>query len=158
MAVTSHIYPYAQSLILANTPRINLTTDSLKMLLMTTAAATWTATQWAYQFVTAVTTAYTEVAASGGYSTGGVALAGAAIAAGGTTQSYKLTCTSPISFGATTTITALSALVYDTTIGSAYSSYPAVAIIDFGASVISTGGPWTYTIDATNGLCYWSSS
>lgn len=158
MAVTSHVYPYAQSLMLAHAGRIDLTSDALRMLLMTGDASAWTPTQWAYQFASAVTAAYTEVAAGGGYVTGGVPLAVVAVVAGSTPQSCKLICTSPVSFGSATSITARSALVYDTTIGSAYSSYPAVGIIDFGSDVISDGGPWTYTVDPANGLFDWLSS
>ncbi len=152
MAVTSHVYPYAQSLI--DTKALSLTADTIKMGLCTASAATWTATQWAYQFVSTITTAYTEVT-GGGYAR--VTLAGLAVGAGSTAQYEKWTCTSPISFGTTVTIAAASAFIYDTSIGSADSSYPVISIIDFGGTVTSTAGNWTYTIDAVVGLASWQS-
>jgi hypothetical protein len=152
MAVTSHVYPYAQSLI--NTKALSLTADTIKMGLCTSAASTWTATQWAYQFVSSVTGAYTEVS-TGGYAR--VTLAGLAVGTGTTAQYEKWTCTSPISFGSSITLAAASGFIYDTSIGSADSSYPVIAIIDFGGTVTSTAGNWTYTIDPTYGLASWES-
>jgi hypothetical protein len=153
MAVTSHVYPYAISLI--NTKAISLTADTFKMGLCTSAAATWGATQWAYQFVSAVTGAYTEVV-TGGYAR--VSLAGLAVGAGSTAQYEKWTCTSPISFGTTITLAAASAFICDTTIGAGSdAATPVIAIIDFGQTITSTAGNWTYTIDAVLGLAAWQS-
>jgi hypothetical protein len=153
--VTSHVYPYAQSLI--NAGSINLTSataGAFKMGLCTSAAATWGATQWAYQFVSSITGAYTEVS-TGGYAR--VSLASLAVGTGTTAQYEKWTCTSPISFGSTITLAAASGFIYTTLVGSADASYPVVAIIDFGQTVTSTAGNWTYTIDPTYGLASWES-
>jgi len=152
-SVTSHVYPYAETLINAGT--MNLTTHTFMMGLCTSAAATWGATQWGYQFVTAVIGAYTEVA-TGGYAR--VTLAGLALGAGSTAQSEKWTCTSPISFGSSITLAAASAFIYDHTIGGTDATSPVICVIDFGATITSTAGNWTYTIDPVLGLANWSSS
>jgi hypothetical protein len=119
--------------------------------LCTGSAATWGATQQAYQFVSAVTGAYTEVT-SAGYAR--VSLTGITLTQG--TDANVWTCTSPISFGSAITLSAASAFVYTTLIGSGDSSYPVVAIIDFGTTVVSTGGPWQYTVDPTDGIAFWT--
>ena len=148
----SHCYPNAVQLV--NTAALNLSTvtaGSFHMGLCTGSAATWGATQQAYQFVSSVTAAYTEVT-SGGYAR--QSLTGITMTKN--TDSNVWTCTSPVSFGSSITLSAASAFVYTTLIGSADSSYPVIAIIDFGGTVSSSSGPWTYTVDPTNGLCYWS--
>ena len=61
--------------------------------LCTGSAATWGATQQAYQFVSSVTAAYTEVT-SGGYAR--VCLAGITLTKN--TDSNVWTCTSPVTF------------------------------------------------------------
>jgi hypothetical protein len=72
------------------------------------------------------------------------------------------TCTAPapISFGASTTITARTMFLYDKTANAAAAdtSSWAPVIIDFGLSVSSTAGAFTYTVDATNGLAVFTSS
>jgi hypothetical protein len=119
--------------------------------LCTGSAATWGSTQQAYEFVSSITGAYTEVT-SGGYAR--VSLT--SITMTQDTDSNVWTCASPISFGSTITLAAASAFVYTTLIGSADASYPVISIIDFGQTVTSTNGPWTYTVDPTNGLAYWT--
>jgi hypothetical protein len=124
---------------------------AFKMGLCTASAATWGATQQAYQFVSAVTGAYTEVT-SGGYAR--QSLTGITLTQG--TDSNVWTCTSPVSFGSSITLSAASAFIYTTLIGSGDSSYPVIAIIDFGGTVSSSAGPWTYTVDPVNGLVVWA--
>jgi hypothetical protein len=153
MAVTSHLYPYAQQLI--NEKAINLTGDSLHMGLLVNPAATWGATQEAYQFVSAVTGAYTEVTSSG-YNR--VALTTCTVTYSGAKTTWTCTAPAPISFGSSITLSAAAAFVYDSSIGSADSSYPVLTIIDFGGSVNSASGAWTYTVDPVNGLCSWTSA
>jgi hypothetical protein len=153
MAVTSHVYPQALDAIALKT--INLTTDTFMCGLCTASAATWGSTQEAYQYVSAVTGAYTEVTSSG-YAR--VTL---------TTLTYTVsankavwTCTSPapISWGSSITLSAASMFVYDNTVGSGDSTHPVICIIDFGGTVASTSGAWTFTVDPTNGLAAWTAS
>lgn len=152
MAVTSHVYPYAVQQINKGLLDIHSTSaGAFKMGLCTTSAATWGATQQAYEFVSAVTGAYTEVS-SGGYAR--VSLTSITLTQG--TDANVWTCSSPISFGSDITLSAASAFVYTTLIGSGDSSYPVICIIDFGTTVTSSSGAWTYTVDAVNGLAYWS--
>ena len=151
MTVQSHCYPYAVQQINKGLLDIHSTTSGVfKMGLCTGSAATWGATQQAYQFVSSVTAAYTEVT-SGGYAR--QSLTGITLTQG--TDSNVWTCTSPISFGSSITLSAASAFVYTTLIGSADSSYPVISIIDFGGTVSSSSGPWTYTVDPVNGLAVW---
>lgn len=152
MSVTSHVYPHAQQLI--NTKQLDLsdaTSNKYFMGLLVNTAATWGGTQQAYQFVADVTGAYTEVT-SGGYAR--VALAGITMTQN--TDSNVWTCTSPISFGSSITLAAAAAFVFTKEIGSADASWPVISIIDFGGTVTSTAGAWTYTVDPTNGLAYWT--
>jgi hypothetical protein len=150
--VTSHVYPAAVQAINKALLDIHSTSaGAFKIGLCTSSAATWGATQQAYQFVSSVTAAYTEVS-SGGYAR--QSLTGITLTQG--TDNNVWTCTSPISFGSSITLSAASAFVYTTLIGSADASYPVIAIIDFGGTVSSSAGPWTYTVDAVNGLVYWS--
>jgi hypothetical protein len=145
VAVTSHVYPQAIKALFLKT--INLDTDTFKMGLCTGSAATWGSTQQAYQYVSSVTGAYTECSSSG-YAR--VTLSSLSLAITG--ENTVWTCASPISFGSTITLTAASAFIYDSSIGSGDSSYPLIGIIDFGGSVTSSSGAWTYTVDPTNGL------
>lgn len=151
MAVTSHVYPYANQQVLKKLLDLSSTSAAaFKMGLLVNPAATWGATQQAYQFVSDVTTAYTEVS-SGGYAR--QSLTSITLTQG--TDQNTWTCASPISFGSTITLSAAAAFVYTTLIGSADASFPVISIIDFGQTVTSTAGPWTYTVDPTNGLAYW---
>lgn len=124
---------------------------AFKIGLCTSAAATWGATQQAYQFVSTVTGAYTEVS-SGGYAR--QSLTSITLTQG--TDKNVWTCASPISFGSSITLSAASAFVYTTLIGSGDSSFPVIAVIDFGGTFSSTSSLWEYTVNATNGLAYWT--
>jgi hypothetical protein len=92
---------------------------------------------------TAATTAYTttnEVAASGSYTLGGGTLSKVTPTSSGTTA---LTDFADLSF-TTATITAFGALIYnDTATGN-----PAVAVLDFGGSKVSTSGTFTIVFPA----------
>jgi hypothetical protein len=147
MAVTSHWYPKA--LLALGNKTVNLTSDVFKMGLCTADASAWTTTQYAYQFVSDFTTAYTEVVTAG-YAR--VTLSGLSWSVSG--NKLVWTCASPISFGTNITLTARSAFIFDSSIGSADASFPLMGVIDFGQSVGSTNGSWQYTVDATNGLLY----
>lgn len=152
--VTSHVYPKGLATALAAGISLTSATPSAyKMGLLTTAAATWGATQEGYNFVSDVTGAYTEVSSSG-YAR--VALTTVALTESSNTM--KWSCASPISFGSSITLSALSGFIYTTLTGSGDSTYPVLAIIDFNATVASTAGAWTYTVDPTNGLALFTSS
>ena len=97
----------------------------------------------------AATTAFTttgEVASSGTYVTGGLALTKVAPTASGTTA---FTDFADRSF-TTATITAMGALIYNST-----NSNKAVAVLDFGSNKTSTSGTFTIqfpTADASNAI------
>jgi len=97
----------------------------------------------------AATTAFTttgEVASSGTYVTGGLALTKVAPTASGTTA---FTDFGDRSF-TTATITAMGALIYNDTNGN-----KAVAVLDFGSNKTSTSGTFTIqfpTADASNAI------
>jgi hypothetical protein len=98
----------------------------------------------------AATTAFTttgEVASSGTYVTGGLALTKVAPTASGTTA---FTDFADRSF-TTASITAMGALIYNDTA----SGDPSVAVLDFGSNKTSTSGTFTIqfpTADATNAI------
>jgi hypothetical protein len=155
MAVTSHAYPVTIQKINSNPTAIDLsvtTAGSFLVGLCTGDASAWTATQEAYAFVSDVTGAYTEVV-TGGYARVDIS-SGVTISRSGNV--VKWTCTSPISFGSSITLTARSMFVFTKLTGSADASWPVIAIVDFGQNVISTSGAWTYTVDGVNGLVSWT--
>lgn len=150
MAVTSHVYPVNLLDALAQTGagHVKFSADTFKVGLCTASAATWSSTQQAFQFVSSVTAAYTEVSSSG-YAR--QSLAGATLTR--STNTLVFTCTSPISFGSTITLAAASMFIFDSTIGSGVdSATPVIGIVDFGATITSTAGAWTYTVDPVVGL------
>ena len=152
MTVTSHVYPKAASAIFDKT--IDLATDTFKAVLFTGDASAWGSTQEAYQYLSDLKTAYTEVAGGGDYAR--QAISGLSVSVSGAKVIW--TCTSPISFGSDVTITARSMCIVDESVGSADASYPVICIIDFGQNYSSTASEWEYTVDGTNGLAYSTSS
>jgi hypothetical protein len=160
MAVTSHIYPLAIKAIAAKT--IDMTDSSHFFAgLCTGDASTWGATQEAYQYVSDVTGAYTECSDSdylAAGSSGRITLVTLTLTQSGSKIIWKCTSPAPISWGSSVTITARSMFIYTDQVGSGDSSYPVIAIVDFGADVDSTAGTWEYTEDGTNGLAYFTSS
>lgn len=157
MAVTSHVYPKAIDAI--NKKTISLTGDTFKVGLCTGDASTWGSTQEAYQFIADVTGAYTEVSTGGGYTAGyagRVALSTLTLTITGNKEVWTCTSPAPISFGSTTTISARSMFIADYSIGTTDANTPVIAIIDFGTTVASTAGAYTYTVDGTNGLAFWT--
>jgi hypothetical protein len=141
-----------------------MTADSFYAGLCTGDSSAWTTTQWAYQYVADLTGAYTEISTSGTYTAGyagRVTLATLTFAAGSANNIWKWTCTSPapIAFGGgAATIAARTMFIEDKSIGAADASCPAVVVVDFGATVTSTLGAYTYTVDSTNGLAYFTMS
>lgn len=165
MAVTSHLYPNIVHAAATVTGSLNFTTNSFTAGLCTGSAATWASTQQAYLYVSSLTGAYTEVATGGGYTSGYAgrqALTTLTFSNDSPAGACVWTCTSPapISFGASTTITAASMFVNNKTANSASSDSNswAMVIIDFGGNVVSTAGAFTYTVDGTNGLAVFTSS
>lgn len=135
MAVTAKIYTgFLQSL--AN-KEINLSSDTLKVMLCTSA---YTPDQNAHRYKSSVTN---EIAATGGYTAGGLALTSVTV----TGASKVLTLDSADPSWASSTITARYAVFYDST-PSTDATRPLISYVDFGADVISTGGPFTITLDA----------
>lgn len=151
MSVTPHVMPYAIDQI--GKKAISLTGDTFQAYLSGTAISTWGSTQEAYKFVSDFLTPYPEVS-GGGYAR--VTLAGLLFTY--SAEKNIWTCTSPISFGASVTISAASMVIFDHTVGGTDATSPVITAIDFGGTVTSTSGPWTYTVDGTNGLAYWTES
>lgn len=152
MAVTAHIYPLAMDAIGKKTIDLTKTTAlTFQVGLCTGDASAFGATQEAYQFVTDVTGAYTEVS-TGGYARVDIS-AGISWSRSGNVNTW--TCSSPISFGSNITLSAHSMFIYTTQVGSADASYPVIGIVDFGQTVSSTSGAWTYTVSGS-GLATWT--
>jgi hypothetical protein len=131
--VFNGIHAFGTSVIRAAT-----TPDVLKIALFTSAAT-----------LTAATTGYVstnEVAAGGGYSTGGNTLTAAAPTSTGTTAFADFTDST---WGAST-ITARGAQIYNSS-----QSSKSIAVLDFGADKSSSGGNFTIQFpvaDATNAI------
>ena len=174
MAVTAHVYPNYQKVLVTGTRPTaspSLVTNTFAAGLINTSASAWAATQWAYIFVSTIlasgTGPYTEVTTGGGYTSGWAnrqALTTLVYVQGSANNIWNWSCTSPapISFGASTTITATGMFIYDKTSPTNPNTTDANSwvpwICDFGASVVSTAGAFTYTQDAVNGLAYWTLS
>lgn len=158
MAVTSHVYPKFLSATLSQASALKLAVSGsspvYKVGLCTGDASTWGGTQQAYQYVSDITTAYTECANADYART--AALVTATLTVSGAKVIWTVTSPAPITFGSSVTISARSMFIYTTEIGSGDSSYPDACIIDFGITVASTSGAYTYTVDGTNGLAYWN--
>jgi len=155
MAVTAHVYPVTMDKI--NKKLLDLTTTTAGSYfagLCTGDASAWTSTQQAFAFVSDVTGAYTEVS-GGSYARIDIS---SGISLTRTNNADKWTCTSPINFGSTVSFTARSMFIFTKLIGSADASWPVISIVDFGANVTATAGPFTYTVDGTNGLATWTAS
>jgi hypothetical protein len=136
MAVTAHAFPqFDQKL---GTKAVNLSTDSLKVMLLT-----------AYTYANSHTT-MTDVLAAGtetsgtGYTTGGQALTSVTL----TTSALvtTLTCANPS--WAASTITAAFAVFYDAQGGTNATNFP-FAYWDFGGSSSSSSGAFTLTINGS---------
>lgn len=148
MTATPHTPQHAAYLI--GTKAISLTADTFQAYLSATPISTWGGTQEAFQFVTDFLTPFPEIS-GGGYAR--VTLAGLAFAPStGAGLTTKWTCTSPISFGSSVTISAASMFIFDHTVGGTDASSPVVSAIDLGGTFSSTAGNWTYTIDPSLGL------
>lgn len=175
MAVTTHLFPnaalkWAPSAVASPTNAVNPVNDTMAAGLTSVALpiASWAATAWGYVYVNTFLATYTEVVTGGGYTSGWAnrqALTTFTFAVTGTANINMWTCTapSPISFGATTTITAATMFIYDKTAptnpNTADTNSWLLWVSDFGGNVTSTAGAFTYTVAASpNGLAYWTCS
>ena len=169
MAVTAHVLP--KTLVaLVGTNAVNLTTDTFTAGLCTGDSSGWTTgTVWGRTFASDITTAYTEIGTVGTYTAGyagRVALTTLTFTQQAATNDniVSWTCTSPapIAFGGgSASITARTLFINDKTAkgSAADASSIVITTIDFGQSVSSTSGAYTYTVaTAPNGLIYFTCS
>lgn len=136
MAVVAHSYPQAQQKM--GTKAVNLSTDSLKVMLLT--AYTFTNT---HATMTDVLAAGTETSGTG-YTAGGQALTSVAFTTTGTVTT--LTAANPS--WAASTITAAFAVFYDAAGGTNATNYP-FCYWDFGGSSSSSAGAFTLTVNGS---------
>lgn len=136
MAVTAKVY--GRALLAALKKEMNLSTDTLKVMLCT---SSYTPDQDAHDYKNDVTAEVTGT----GYTAGGATLAGVALTYDTATNTVKLDADDVSWAGAT--ITARYAVIYDDTPSTA-ATKPLIAYVDFGADVTSTGGAFAITWDA----------
>lgn len=170
MAVTAHVYP--KNIIKLATKAVDLTADTFTAGLCTGDSSPWaTGVAWTYQFASDVTTHYTEIATVGTYTAGyagRVALTTLTFTQQSATNDNLTywTCTSPspIAFGGgSASISARTMFINDKTANGATSDTNSLVmtVIDFGLTVSSTSGAYTYTVATlatAPGLVYFTSS
>jgi len=137
MAVTAHVY--GQFIASLATKTMNLSTDSIKVMLVT---SSYTPNQASDQF--ANTPQANEITGTG-YTAGGTALTGVTIADTGNVWTLSAANTS----WATATFTARYAIVYDAQTGT-LSTEPLIGYVDFGANQAPAGV--TFEIDWAGGV------
>jgi hypothetical protein len=136
MAVTAHFYDsYWLSL---NAAKINLLSDTLKLMLATSA---YTPNRGTDQYKSAVTN---EVANGNGYTTGGTTIGSMAIAA----ASNVVTITGANASWPSSTFTCRYAILYDST-PSTDATRPLVGYVDFGADQSPSNGTLSVTWNAS---------
>ena len=139
MAITAKLYGgFLKSL--AN-KEIDLDTDTLKVMLCTSA---YTPDQDAHQYKSSVTN---EVSGTG-YTAGGATLAGVTVTYTGATNTLTLDAADPS--WASSTITARTAVIYDST-PATDATRPLIAYLQSDVDISSSGGAVTITFDA-NGI------
>lgn len=139
MAITAKLYGgFLKSL--ANKD-IDLDTDTLKVMLCTSA---YTPDQDAHQYKSSVTN---EVSGTG-YTAGGATLAGVTVTYTGATNTLTLDAADPS--WASSTITARTAVIYDST-PATDATRPLIAYLQSDVDISSSGGAFTITFDA-NGI------
>jgi hypothetical protein len=169
VAVFSHVLPKAiVAMVGANA--VNLTTDTFTAGLCTGDSSAWTTgTVWGRQFASDITTAYTEIATVGTYTAGyagRVALTTLTFTQQAATNdnivSWTCTSPSPIAFGGgAASISARTMFINDKTAKSSAADTSSIVIVtvDFGVTVSSTAGAYTYTVAGTpNGLAFFTMS
>lgn len=130
---------YGQALLKALSKEMNVTTDDIRVMLCT---STYVPDQDNHIYKSSVTG---EVAATGGYTTGGTALANKVLNYTAATNVIKFDADDVT--WASSTITARYAVLYDNT-PATDATRPVLGYVDFGADVVSSGGPFTITWDA----------
>lgn len=156
MAIIAHTYPFINQN--AGTKVVNLSTDTLAVLLISSSSAayTWNATAQANQYVHDLFksgggsgTALTEVA-GGNYSRQN--LSSVTLTTSG--EVTTLSCANPS--WANATISATYAMFFDNQSGSDTTA-PLICYWDFGGTQSTTGATFTLTINAS-GLATWTGS
>lgn len=145
MAVTAHTFPsYYQAL---GTKKINLTSDTLQVLLVASGVYAWNSTAQAavtvHDFLTANGT-LTEVSTSGTAYTR-LSLSGVTYTTTGLVTT--LTCTSP-SWGSST-IAAEYALFFDNTVGGSDTTNQVICYWDFGGTDSSSAGIFSLNVNGS---------
>jgi hypothetical protein len=144
----AHFFPYAAQQI--GEKQISLTADNIWIMLIASGdspdPSAWNAYQFLADFTGSSDFPQTEVAGTG-YTAGGQLLTSPALTYSGLTVTW--TFANPA--WASSTITAIRAVFYDKSVGAGPTSYPLIAWDDFGTSVASSAGLWTYGVNS-NGL------
>jgi hypothetical protein len=135
MAVTAKLYNLAVTS-LAN-KEIDWSSDTIKVMLCT---STYTPSQTTHDYKSDVTNEVTGA----GYTAGGATLASKTEAFASQVKQFDAADVT----WSTSTITARFAVVYDDT-PATDATKPLICYVDFGADVVSTGGDFTITWDAT---------
>lgn len=136
MAVTAKLY--GKFLTSLGNKEVNLTSDTLKVMLCT---STYTPDQDTHQYKSSVTNEVTGT----GYVATGATLGSVVLAYNAGTNKYNLDAAD--TSWTTSTITARYAVVYDSTPASD-ATRPLICYVDFGADVSSTGATFQITWDA----------
>lgn len=123
--------------------RVDWATDSVKVALCT---SSYTPNQDTHVFFSDVTN---ELATAGGYTAGGVALAGKSVSYDSASNETRLIASA--SSWTSATFTAAIAVVYVDTAGAATTD-PLLGWVDFGGNETVTSGTFTINWDATNGV------
>lgn len=138
MAVTAKVYGRAN--LNALNGKMNLTTDTIKVMLLTSA---YTPDQDVHEFVSSIRAS--EVAGTG-YTAGGYTLANKTLTYDPTLNKVTFDNTVDPTWAAST-ITARYAVFYDDT-PATDATKPLISYVDFGADQISASGTFTITLDA----------
>lgn len=145
MTVVAHMY--GKSLNAIGTKTINLSTDVIKVMLVTSA---YTPAQATDQFVS-VPGAH-EITGTG-YTAGGKVLTSVVLA----DTSNVFTLSAANTAWTTATFSTAFGIVYDQSVGSGYSTYPMLGYIDFGGTQSPAGV--TFEIDWASGVVFqWTAS
>lgn len=145
MTVTAHMYGQALNAIATKT--INLSSDTLKVMLV---SSSYTPNQATDQY--ASTPGANEVTGTG-YTAGGVALSSVALA----DSSNVFTLSAANTYWSTLTVSTAYAVIYDTTVGSGYSTNPLIGYLNFGGTQSPAGV--TFSINWASGVVLqWTAS
>jgi hypothetical protein len=138
---------YGQALNAIATKTINLSSDTLKVMLVT---SSYTPNQGTDQFAS---TPSTNECTGTGYTAGGVALSSVALADSGNVFTLSAANTS----WSNVTVSAAYAVIYDTTVGTGYSTNPLIGYVNFGGTQSPSGV--TFSINWASGVVLqWTAS